>query len=88
MISKILSHEAAHQVKELGLENDLIKRIRGDPYFDPIKEELDGLLEPSSFIGRAPEQVDNFLENWVQPILDDKDIKEAIFKSRKVELNV
>jgi len=88
VVLKVLSHEAAHQVKQLGLENDLIERIRREPYFDSIKEELDGLLDPSSFIGRAPEQVDSFLENWVRPILDDEEIKEAIFKSVKVELSV
>jgi adenylosuccinate lyase len=77
MVLQVLSHEAAHQVKQLGLENDLIERIRREPYFDSIKEELDSLLDPSSFIGRAPEQVDSFLENWVRPILDDEEIKEA-----------
>jgi len=85
---KVLSHEAAHQVKQLGLENDLIDRIRGDPYFDPIKADLDTLLDPTSFIGRAPEQVDNFLENWVKPVLEDKEIREAIANSGKVELSV
>jgi adenylosuccinate lyase len=88
MVLQVLSHEAAHQVKQLGLENDLIERIRREPYFDSIKEELDSLLDPSSFIGRAPEQVDSFLENWVRPILDDEEIKEAISMSGKVELSV
>ena len=87
-LKKVLSHEAAHQVKHLGLENDLIDRIRGDPYFDPIKPDLESLLDPSSFIGRAPEQVDKFLEKWVKPVLEDKEIKDAISKSRKIELNV
>ncbi|TFK37539.1 L-Aspartase-like protein [Crucibulum laeve] len=85
---RVLSHEAAHQVKQLGLENDLIERIRKDPYFDPIKAELDSLLEPSSFIGRAPEQVDAFLKDWVEPALADPEIKDAIVKSKKVELAV
>ncbi|KAF8901147.1 adenylosuccinate lyase [Gymnopilus junonius] len=85
---RVLSHEAGHQVKQLGLENDLIDRIRADPYFDPIKNDLESLLEPSSFIGRAPEQVDSFLKNWVQPALGEQELKEAIEKSGKVELNV
>ncbi|KAF7364826.1 Adenylosuccinate lyase [Mycena venus] len=85
---RVLSHEAAHQVKQLGLENDLIERIRADAYFDPIKPELDELLQPESFIGRAPEQVDAFLKDWVEPALADKDIQEAISKSAKVELSV
>lgn len=86
--TQVLSHEAGHQVKQLGLENDLIERIRADPYFNPIKDELDSLLDPASFIGRAPEQVDSFLEKWVQPALEDPEIKTAIAKSRKVDLHV
>lgn len=85
---QVLSHEAGHQVKHLGLENDLIDRIRADPYFDPVKEELDALLDPKTFIGRAPEQVDTFLRDWVEPALAEKSLQEAIQKSSKVELNV
>lgn len=85
---KVLSHEAGYQVKQLGLENDLIERIRNDAYFDSIKMDLDTLLDPSSFVGRAPQQVDAFLKNWVQPALEDKEISEAIGKSVKVELAV
>ncbi|CAN8030946.1 unnamed protein product, partial [Ixodes persulcatus] len=54
---RVLSHEAAAQVKEKGMPNDLVERIRADSYFAPIHARLDSLLEPSSFIGRAPEQV-------------------------------
>ncbi|KAJ7657804.1 L-Aspartase-like protein [Mycena polygramma] len=85
---RVLSHEAARQVKHLGLENDLIERIRADEYFDPIKGELEELLRPESFIGRAPEQVDAFLAEWVTPALAGDDIQEAIKKSGKVELSV
>ncbi|PPQ65525.1 hypothetical protein CVT26_000482 [Gymnopilus dilepis] len=85
---RVLSHEAGYQVKQLGLENDLLDRIHADSYFDPIKDDLDSLLEPSSFIGRAPEQVESFLKNWVGPALADDELKEAIAKSQKVELSV
>ncbi|PFH45639.1 hypothetical protein AMATHDRAFT_71358 [Amanita thiersii Skay4041] len=85
---RVLSHEAALQVKQLGLENDLIERVKKDPYFDPIKDELDALLDPNSFIGRAPEQVDVFLRDWVVPSLDKDELSEAIDKSAKVELSV
>ncbi|KIK09640.1 hypothetical protein K443DRAFT_671528 [Laccaria amethystina LaAM-08-1] len=85
---RVLSHEAAHQVKQLGLENDLIDRIRKDAYFDPIKAELDTLLDPASFIGRAPEQVDAFLKDWVAPALADKESADAIRGGGKVELAV
>jgi len=73
-------------VKHLGLENDLIDRVRKDPYFDPITKQLDELLNPSSFIGRAPEQVDLFLKDWVEPALAE--FKDVVEKSGKVELNV
>ena len=85
---KVLSHEAGHQVKQLGLENDLIERIRKDPYFYSIISELDTLLDPSSFVGRAPEQVDTFLKDWVQPVLEEEEMADAIGKSAKVELAV
>ncbi|KAF9476616.1 Adenylosuccinate lyase [Pholiota conissans] len=85
---RVLSHEAGYQVKQLGLENDLIERISADPYFDPIKPDLDTLLNPASFIGRAPQQVDSFLAKWVAPALDTAEIKEAVKGSKKVELNV
>lgn len=83
-----MSHEAGYQVKQLGLENDLIDRVRKDPYFDPIKGELESLLDPTSFIGRAPEQVDKFLKEWVEPALADEELKKAIQKAGKAELNV
>lgn len=67
---RVLSHEAAAQVKERGLANDLVERIRADTYFIPIHEQLDSLLNPSSFIGRAPEQVKEFVENEVTPALE------------------
>ena len=53
----MLSHEAGAQVKEHGGENDLVERIKRCPYFIAIHSELDKLLDPSSFIGRAPQQV-------------------------------
>lgn len=84
----MLSHEAAHQVKHLGLENDLIERVRGDAYFDPIKGELDGLLDPRTFVGRAPEQVDRFIKEWVEPALGNSELAEAVLLAGKVELSV
>jgi adenylosuccinate lyase len=85
---QVLSQEAAHRVKNLGLENDLIERIRGDSYFDPIKEQLDELLDPQSFVGRAPEQVDKFLKEWVEPALSQDEFKEVLSRAERVELNV
>ncbi len=70
------------------MENDLIARIKADSYFDPIKGDLDTLLDPQSFIGRAPEQVDAFLKDWVEPALADAELQQAIKTAAKVELTV
>ncbi len=56
------SRAAAHRVKNEGLNNNLVILIRDDPFFAPIHAELDNLLDPSTFIGRAPEQVEEFME--------------------------
>ncbi|KAI4126799.1 MAG: hypothetical protein LQ338_003558 [Usnochroma carphineum] len=57
---RILSHEAAEQVKLHGQENDLIERVKKDPFFEPILEELPRLLDVTTFIGAAPQQVEKF----------------------------
>lgn len=49
--------KAAAQVKQHGLENDLVQRIKVSDYFLPIREKLDSLLDPATFVGRAPLQV-------------------------------
>ncbi|CAM2931759.1 adenylosuccinate lyase [Hathewaya histolytica] len=67
---RVHSMEAARQVKELGLENDLIQRIIEDSSFKMSKEEILGIIDPQKFVGRAPNQVEDFIENYVNPILD------------------
>ena len=67
---RVLSHQAGSKVKNEGLDNDLIERIRADSYFTPILGELDSLLDPATFVGRAPEQVVEFLDEEVKPILE------------------
>lgn len=66
---RVLSHEAGAQVKQHGKDNDLIQRVQADSYFAPIMNELDELLNPKSFTGRAAEQVDDFLQEEVDPVL-------------------
>ncbi len=66
---RVLSHQAAAVVKEEGKDNDLIQRIRHDAFFAPIHAELDELLDPATFIGRAPEQVDRFIAEEVKPAI-------------------
>jgi adenylosuccinate lyase len=64
------SMDAARQVKEYGLENNLLESIKNDSLFASISDEIDNLMKPNEFIGRAPEQVKEFLENDIKPILD------------------
>ncbi|CAO2601759.1 Adenylosuccinate lyase [Lemmus lemmus] len=66
---RVLSQQAAAVVKQEGGDNDLIERIRADAYFSPIHSQLEHLLDPSSFTGRAPQQVHRFLEEEVCPLL-------------------
>lgn len=54
---RVLSQEAAAVVKQEGGENDLLARVQQDPYFAPILGQLDAILDPKTFIGRAPQQV-------------------------------
>lgn len=75
-------------MKEEGGENDLLERVRSDPYFDGIKGQLDALLDPRSFVGRAPEQVDEFLGQWVHPALQEEEFAKHIEGAAKAELNV
>ncbi|XP_073501380.1 adenylosuccinate lyase-like [Phyllobates terribilis] len=66
---RVLSQQAAAVVKQEGGDNDLIHRIRSDPYFAPIHGQLEQLLEPKSFTGRAPQQVVKFLKEEAIPLL-------------------
>ena len=67
---RVLSQEAGRNVKELGLDNNLIDLIAADPTFGMSREELTAHLEPERYIGRCPEQVTEFLTQHIQPVLD------------------
>lgn len=64
-----LSIEAGHTVKDEGKPNDLIDRIAAEPMFGLTREEIEVHLEPKAYIGRCPEQVDEFLAGYVDPVL-------------------
>lgn len=64
-----LSLIAGSNVKDKGLENNLIDLIAEDPLFGMSREELTAHLEPSRYIGRCPEQVEEFLRDCVAPVL-------------------
>jgi len=67
---RVHSLEAGRNVKDLGLPNNLIDLIAADPMFGMSREELTAHLEPSRYIGRCPEQVTDFLTDYVQPVLE------------------
>lgn len=67
---RVLSQQASSVVKQQGGENDLIQRIKKDEYFKPIWSKLDKLLDPSTFIGRAPQQVEGFISHDVHDALE------------------
>ncbi|XP_014216716.1 adenylosuccinate lyase [Copidosoma floridanum] len=81
---RVLSHEAGAQVKQHGKDNDLVDRIRNDKYFEPILDRLDSLLDPSTFVGRAPDQVIEFLKEEVYPVLENYKGQEV----KPVELSI
>ena len=65
-----LSMEAGRNVKEKGLDNNLLELIAADPAFGLSLDELKACMEPSRYVGRAPKQVDEFLTEVVNPILE------------------
>lgn len=72
---RVLSMEAGKNVKEKGLENNLLELIAADPSFNMSLNDLKNAMEPSKYIGRAKEQTEEFIEEVIQPILDaNKDL--------------
>ena len=63
------SHEAARQVKDGG-ENDLLDRVAADPGIGLTREQIDKTLRLEDYVGRAPQQVDEFLADFVEPVLE------------------
>jgi adenylosuccinate lyase len=66
-----LSMEAGKNVKAEGRDNNLLELIAADPAFNLTLEELQKTMDPSRYVGRAPLQVENFLKNVVDPVLEE-----------------
>jgi len=79
-----LSMEAGKNVKELGLENNLFDLIEKEPMFAIKKEDLEKNLDSSKYIGRSANQVKEFIEEYINPILEE--YKNELGK--KAEINV
>ncbi len=65
---RVHAHAAAREMKE-GRESDLIERVAGDDAFGLDADHIRGLIDAAAFVGRAPAQVDRFLEQHVNPVL-------------------
>lgn len=78
------SMEAGKRVKQEGLDNNLCELILKDPDFEITQEEMNSILNPVNFIGRSSEQVEEFISEHINPILEkNKDIL-----NEQVEINV
>jgi adenylosuccinate lyase len=67
---RVHAQEAGHRVKHLGLDNDLIDRLRNDPAFASVRDRLtDGdLLDPMRYVGRSVEQTERFIAEVIGPL--------------------
>ena len=81
---RTLSMEAGKQVKEFGLDNNLLELIAADEKFPVTLDELQAAMEPSKYVGRAPYQVEEFVNECVKPVLDANRDKLGM----KAEINV
>ena len=61
---------AGSRVKDEGLPNDLLERIAADPAFGLSREDVLAHLDPADYIGCCPQQVERFLQDDIQPVLD------------------
>ncbi len=81
---RVHSMAASKVIKEEGGENDLLERIADDEAFGVTLEELENILQPEKYTGRAKEQTEDFLNETVKPVLER--YKEIVFE--KPEINV
>ena len=79
-----LSMEAGRNVKAEGRDNNLLELIAADPSFNLTLEELKKTMDPKKYVGRAPQQVEEFLDEVIRPVLEEnKDLLGV-----KAEINV
>ncbi|CAN0465688.1 unnamed protein product [Ascophyllum nodosum] len=79
---RVHSMAAGMAVKGEGKANDLLERVAKDPAFEVVHGKLESLVDPVLFIGRSPEQVDEFMEEFVDPILERH---EALLQEKNVD---
>lgn len=81
---RVHSMAAGKVVKEEGKPNDLLDRIAADPAFNVTREDLDRVMKPENYVGRAPEQTEEYLRDVIRPILD----KNSDLLGAEAEINV
>lgn len=67
---RVHSMAAGKIVKQDGGENDLLERIANDPAFGVTLEQLKAIMKPELYVGRAPQQTEEFVENFIKPITE------------------
>lgn len=77
---------AGNRVKGDGAENDLLDRIKADPRFKAVHTEIEKLIDPKLFIGRAEQQVDDFVNIHLKPILEENRDRIHAFKDPKLNV--
>jgi len=82
---RVYSMEAAREVKEFGRPNDLVDRIAKDETFGLTKEEILSALNPDNLCGRAVHQVEDFIKEEVDPVINKYD---DLISNIDVEVNV
>lgn len=82
---RVHSMDAAMEVKEYGRPNDLVDRIAGDEAFELTKDEILKILNPDHLCGRAPSQVEDFIKEQVEPVLEKY---KNLYQNINVEVNV
>ena len=68
---RVHSMAAGKVVKEEGKPNDLLERIAADPAFGMNMEQLQSIMKPENFVGRAPQQTEEFVNEVINPILEE-----------------
>ncbi len=81
---RVLSMEAGKNVKVEGKENNLIDLIKADATFAPVHDHIDDILDARKFVGRAPSQVVEFIQNEIDPILQ----KHAAYLGEKGDVRI
>jgi adenylosuccinate lyase len=77
---RVHSHAAAARIKDEGADNDLLERMRADELLGPLVS--DAVLDPATYVGRAPQQVEDFLADVVEPLLEQHAARRGRFQPR------